>query len=57
LEVQKDLIFFSYRKNFKITETITSDFGWGCLLRVGQMALAQALRLHFKHINIEVPKN
>ncbi|CAD8148496.1 unnamed protein product [Paramecium octaurelia] len=40
------IIWFSYRK--KITQfqisSLTSDTGWGCMIRVAQMALAQVIR-------------
>lgn len=41
------LIWFTYREKLKIAEDINSDVGWGCLPRVGQMVLAQALVKHF----------
>ena len=41
------LIWFTYREKLKIAEDINSDVGWGCLPRVGQMVLAQALVRHF----------
>jgi len=49
LEMCRSLIFFSYRKDFAKIEGfgVTSDVGWGCMLRTGQMLLATALqRLH-----------
>jgi len=41
------IIWFTYREKLNIAEDINSDVGWGCLPRVGQMVLAQALVKHF----------
>lgn len=40
------LIWFSYRKIPGMTKDIHSDTSWGCLIRVGQMAMASALKRH-----------
>lgn len=45
------IIWFTYREKLKIAEDINSDVGWGCMPRVGQMVLAQALLRHFSHKN------
>lgn len=45
------IIWFTYREKLKIAEDINSDVGWGCMPRVGQMVLAQALLHHFSHKN------
>ncbi|XKL61028.1 hypothetical protein PGB90_008085 [Kerria lacca] len=55
-EIRKDIrsrLWFSYRKGFiAIGDTgITSDKGWGCMLRCGQMVIAQALL--FLHLSRE----
>lgn len=40
--------WFTYRQNFKslMDSNITSDVGWGCMLRTGQMMMAQAFVMH-----------
>ena len=40
-------ILFSYKKNFLPIEntSITSDTGWGCMLRCGQMILYQGIKM------------
>ena len=42
-------IWFTYRQDFpSIKDTqFTSDVGWGCMIRSGQMIMAQALVRHF----------
>lgn len=45
------IIWFTYREKLMIAEDINSDVGWGCMPRVGQMVLAQALCRHFSYKN------
>lgn len=47
------LIWFSYRKMPGLAQKINCDTGWGCLIRVGQMALAAGLKRYFKNKNDE----
>nr|AAO39081.1 autophagy protein 4 [Dictyostelium discoideum] len=52
------MIWFSYRKDFPPIENtnITTDIGWGCMLRTGQMILARALIKHLYKENDMVPE-
>lgn len=49
-DVESSLFWFTYRCDFPSIDPygITSDAGWGCMLRASQMLLAQALRLHYR---------
>ncbi len=53
----KNIPWFSYRKDFdpiKEKDTIyTSDAGWGCMLRVSQMILAQGIYKLYSMQNLE----
>ena len=46
-----NIIWITYRSGFEPIESkdtiFTSDTGWGCTIRVGQMLLLNALKLHF----------
>ena len=47
---ESSLFWFTYRCDFPCIEPygITSDAGWGCMLRALQMMMGQAVRLHYK---------
>ncbi|KAJ3429238.1 cysteine protease atg4 [Anaeramoeba flamelloides] len=44
IEDLRSRIFLSYRNKFKSIQGYTSDTGWGCMYRTGQMMLAQAFQ-------------
>jgi cysteine protease ATG4 len=48
-EYESNLFWCTYRCDFEEIKPygITSDAGWGCMLRSAQMLIAQALRIHY----------
>eukprot|EP00164_Ancoracysta_twista_P001568 GFYU01002054.1.p1 GENE.GFYU01002054.1~~GFYU01002054.1.p1 ORF type:complete len:363 (-),score=59.06 GFYU01002054.1:26-1114(-) len=40
-------IWLTYRKEFPKIDTYVTDAGWGCMIRTGQMLLAQGLMCHY----------
>lgn len=48
---ESSLFWFTYRCNFPSIQPygMTSDAGWGCMLRALQMLCCQALKMHYKH--------
>ena len=46
----RQLLWFSYRRLFEPIEptSYTSDAGWGCTLRAGQMVMATAILTHLQ---------
>ncbi len=57
IEEHKKIIWFTYKSKLQINEQVHTDVGWGCLLRVTQMAMAQALTRFFELTNQKVDKN
>mmetsp|Transcript_23795 Transcript_23795/g.35099 ORF Transcript_23795/g.35099 Transcript_23795/m.35099 type:complete len:409 (-) Transcript_23795:309-1535(-) len=49
-QYESSLFWFTYRKDFAEMAPygITSDAGWGCMLRAAQMLLSHALRRHYR---------
>ncbi len=49
---------FTYRRDFPALEPypITSDSGWGCMLRAAQMLMGYMLRRHYLGTDWRVPK-
>ena len=50
LTTTQSITWFSYRSNMpRIGQTyLTSDLGWGCMIRCGQMILCQGLTRHIQ---------
>lgn len=47
LRMFRSIIWLTYRADFpSINGELLTDAGWGCMIRVGQMLMAQALRRH-----------
>lgn len=64
LSAIKDVIWFSYRERFPSLlpdifpkAQYTSDRGWGCMLRCGQMLFAEAIKRHFRAHGVLSDKN
>eukprot|EP01122_Echinamoeba_exundans_P012447 TRINITY_DN5199_c0_g1_i1.p1 TRINITY_DN5199_c0_g1~~TRINITY_DN5199_c0_g1_i1.p1 ORF type:complete len:948 (+),score=143.20 TRINITY_DN5199_c0_g1_i1:179-3022(+) len=56
METFVNILFFSYRKDFPKLNHLhtTTDVGWGCMVRTGQMILAHVLNeLHSPRLNRE----
>ncbi|KAL4489473.1 hypothetical protein ABPG72_002769 [Tetrahymena utriculariae] len=54
LKRHEGIIWFSYRSNFPLikdvtddSQSVSNDYGWGCMIRCSQMLLAEALKRHY----------
>ncbi|KAL4439076.1 hypothetical protein ABPG74_008851 [Tetrahymena malaccensis] len=54
LKEHERIIWFSYRNNFPLiqdladeNQSVSNDYGWGCMIRCSQMLLAEALKRHY----------
>ena len=58
-EDESSLFWFSYRCDFAEIKPygLTSDAGWGCMLRSAQMLLAQAMKMHYCGREWKAPKS
>jgi cysteine protease ATG4 len=56
-DFESSLFWFTYRCDFPEIKPygITTDAGWGCMIRSAQMLLAQALRIHYQSRNWRPP--
>ena len=62
LKAHEDIIWFTYRKNFPIlldnklspADYYVNDTGWGCMIRVCQMMMAETLKRCMKDSNFIV---
>jgi len=46
-DYEGSLFWWTYRYDFPEINCLSTDAGWGCMLRSAQMMLSQALRIHF----------
>jgi len=56
MQYMNTILWFSYRKNFPgllDDSKYTTDRGWGCMLRTGQMMFAELIKRHFFFKNYE----
>jgi hypothetical protein len=55
-----NIVWFTYRKDFPELQqgpySVTSDIGWGCMVRSGQMVLAQALMNLFESTGLDADR-
>ncbi|KAL4445539.1 hypothetical protein ABPG74_004613 [Tetrahymena malaccensis] len=62
LKIYQNTILFTYRKNFMPlikdkkngldpSINLTTDAGWGCMIRAGQMIFAQTIKRHLKKLD------
>lgn len=53
----EDIIYFSYRSGMECMGRHSSDEGWGCMMRVGQMAFGRFLKIFKQTHNKQFGRN